>query len=312
LVIGKLAITNQHCCLTIRLLNAENGAIEKEWVESFSSTAVEQQVKSLAPQLQKLGLMLLARRNVHTLVSVLDFESLSPFDRNRWLETALARRLRGVLQRQPGVLVLERENVTALFGELRLKRGGLATGSNGKTNHWASLHNYFVVSGRINESQPDGQPLAFALQTQIKNLIDDGLRLVENKFLAGEIEAGLMRLEEQVVCAILQVRLGEVPAGRTEPDRAAEALTLANKAVQLMKLPEFKSLNFIDGFSWALPPYAFSDSGIAGDATPPRRSAARCSIPEGGADARRTQRAHQGLPLIGAGRSTGAGNSPAD
>ena len=101
----------------------------------------------LAKELRVIGLELLSRRQIHTTVSVLDFESQSRFkDRGRWQEHALTRELRAFLKQQPGVLVLEREDVEALLRETRLQRGGMASAGTGLTNSWSALP---VLSARF-------------------------------------------------------------------------------------------------------------------------------------------------------------------
>ncbi len=273
LVIATGVLTNQQLRLTVRLIDAGSGAVEGEWAEEFPPPALEGRVGELASSLHRAGLALLSRRNIHTLVSVLDFECLSPFERSRWLETTLARRLRGALQRQPGVLVLEREEVDALFDEVRLKRGGVTSGSGWETNAWANVRDYLVVSGRFGESQPEGQPLSFAIEARVENLANGGLVRLESAFPVGSMEAGLAGLEQQVVSRIPRTGPGVTWSAGSEPDRAAEALTLAGKAVGLLGLRDLASLAFIDTFAWQIPPHAFSEAGHPFDGSPQRRTA---------------------------------------
>jgi hypothetical protein len=131
--------------LVIKILDVEKGGIETELAQSFTDDGLEKAALDLAKELRPLSLRLLSRRQIHTAVSVLDYDSDSRFERGRWQERALARRLRAFLQRQPGVLVLEREDVEELLRETRLRRGGLAGANSALTNAWLALRHYPLV-----------------------------------------------------------------------------------------------------------------------------------------------------------------------
>lgn len=272
LLIGRMSLQSNVCDLTLKLLSAEQGTVEKEWTESFPPGAMEEWVRALAAQLQSWALGCLARRDIHTLVSVLDFEDLSPFQRSRWQERALARRVRGFMMKQPGVLVLEREDVNLLFEETRLRRGGLTHSQPRATDRWAKLANYFLISGTLNESQPEGQPLAFHVVAHVKNLAGDRISPVEEDFPAAAAEKALAHLENRVGEIVLENARPSATPSAPVPDHAAEAMVLANKVVRLVDPPHVKSLDFVREFGWELPPQFFGQTRHPFDNTPQRRA----------------------------------------
>jgi hypothetical protein len=231
LVIGRLALTNSQCALSLKVLNVSRGVVESSFTESFAATNLEQQARALPDRLQPLALRWLAGRGVHTLASVLDFESPSRFDRGRWQERALARQLRGFLQRQPGVLVLEREDVEELLGETRLRRGGMAPGSDAPANAWSDLRFFPLISGSITETQPEGAPLALLVQTQVRDLASGKSFEFTNAFAVEQWADGVEQIEQQLM-AVLRDGTNAVTSAAPEPDRSQEALALADKALR--------------------------------------------------------------------------------
>ena len=122
LVIGRLSLSNGLCALTVQVL-----ALDGE------RSMIQQTVERLKP----LALRWLARQDIHTLVSVVDFECQSPLPRSQWQDRAMARSVRNLLMREPGVLVLEREDVDAqlLSGERFVSRNPATRSTAGNQRH---------------------------------------------------------------------------------------------------------------------------------------------------------------------------------
>jgi len=232
LVIGQLAITNELATLSLKVLDASLGAIEATATESFALTNLETQARAFAGHLRPAALRWMARRDIHTLVSVLDFELRSHLERNRWRERAIARRLRGFLQPQPGVLVMERVQIEQLLAETRLRRGGLAKAGNADTNGWANLRHYRLVSGSLTETQPEGQPLTFRILIRLKDLADNLETQFEESIPVEKWDDGLARIEQRLWNEMAGGS-GGVPTGDLRGQRLAEARTLYDKAVKL-------------------------------------------------------------------------------
>jgi len=227
--------------LAIKILDVGQGGIEKEFNREFAEDQMAAAAGDLAKELRAIGLEMLSRRQIHTAVSVLDFESQSRFERGRWQERALARQLRAFLKQQPGVLVLEREDVEALLRETRLQRGGLAAAGTALTNAWAALRHYPLVSGTIVETQPEGSPLTLRITTQIGDLGDGRTNAFTESFPVEQWAAGVEIIEKQLNQFL---RDGESAATGSSavPDRSAEAMALANKALGLSTQPQLTNL----------------------------------------------------------------------
>lgn len=151
LVIGRLSLTNGLCVLTAKVLDAQLGAIVETATELFPPVELEVRAQGWAERFKPVALHWLARQDIHTLASVVDYECQSPLPRSQWQDRAMARSIRTLLMREPGVLVLEREDVDALFTEVRLQRGGFTQVPTTATNQWAGLRNYYLVSGSFHE-----------------------------------------------------------------------------------------------------------------------------------------------------------------
>jgi hypothetical protein len=231
--------------LAIKILDVEKGGIEKELNRDFTDDQMEAAAGELAKELRVIGLELLSRRQIHTTVSVLDFESQSRFERGRWQEHALTRELRAFLKQQPGVLVLEREDVEALLRETRLQRGGMASAGTGLTNSWSALRYYPLVSGTIDETQPEGAPLTLRIRTQVRDLGNGRTNEFTESFPVEQWAMGISNIEQRLKTVFLLEGNGGVDDGTSAPDRATEAMALANRALQLSTWPEitnFKAL----------------------------------------------------------------------
>ena len=107
LVLGKLALKGASYELALKVVSAGTGAVEKE-IEptSLNPTAIEECAKIVAGRLRAVCVGMLASREIHTVVSVPDFEGITSFEKSRWQGRAIARRIRGMFQTVPGVLVL--------------------------------------------------------------------------------------------------------------------------------------------------------------------------------------------------------------
>lgn len=232
LVIGQLAVTNEACVLSVKVLDVALGAVEANFTESFALTNLQIQARAFAAQLRTPALRWMARRDIHTLVSVLDFELRSNLERNRWRERVLARRLRGFLQPQTGVLVMEREQIEQLLAETRLRRGGLAQGSNANTNGWANLQHYRLVSGSITETQPEGQPLTFRILITVRDLAANQEAQFEESIPVEKWDDGLARIEQRLWNEMAGRGRGDL-TGDLREQHLAEARTLYDKAVKL-------------------------------------------------------------------------------
>lgn len=266
------AFTNGQSRLTVRWITVPTGAIEGEWELTVHASHPMPDLTGLVVSLHRQALQLAARREVHTLVSVLDYVCESPFDRNRWLETSLPRRLRIALRRQPGILVLEREEVDALFEEIRLQRAGIATPTPPANKPWSRVQHSCRISGRIRENQPEGQPLQLSLATRVETLADDQALDITQRFPAHALDREIAGLEQRVAEAILRSRGQEEAKVESALDRSREAQRLADLAVRLMQLPDLDSLDFVESFAWEIPPHAFSDAAHPFDTTPQRRT----------------------------------------
>ena len=277
LVIGRISQTNGGLALTTEILDVQHGAIESTADQVFAGADVETQAKAFAGRLKPLGLRWLAQRDIHTLASVLDFDLQGTLDRSRWTERAAARRLRALLQQQPGVLVLEREQVEELLAETRLRRGGLAVASGANTNGWAQLRHYQLISGTITETQPEGQPLTFHVQTRIRDLDAGGTNELAESFPATQWLEGMARVERQLLQTLFHSgnNLATSPA---DTNRTAEAMALANQALRLAGRADCSSWSdFLrlrptgmlgdNDYYWM-----FMDGGIGAQFTPQRQA----------------------------------------
>jgi hypothetical protein len=236
LVIGRLSLSNGLCALTVKVLDAQSGAIEETETELFPHTELEVRARVWAERLKPLALRWLARQDIHTLVSVVDFECQSPLPRSQWQDRAMARSVRNLLMREPGVLVLEREDVDALFTEVRLQRGGFTQVPTTTTNQWATLRNYYLVSGSFHETQPQGQPLAISVTTQIKNLEGNQGRSFVDQYLFQESDSGMSHLAAKIRDALVSTNADDAPRSQSPPDRSAEAESLIKRAFALINI----------------------------------------------------------------------------
>lgn len=279
LVIGRLALSNKLCALTVKVLDAQRGTIEETVSESFPPGELETRARALAERLKPLALRWLARQDIHTLASVLDFDLQGTLDRSRWAERAVARRLRGFLQQQPGVLVLEREQVEELLAETRLRRGGLSVASGGNTNGWTQLRHYQLIAGTISETQAEGQPLTFRIQTRIRDLENGGTNEFTESFPADRWADGVERIEKRLNTILQQDAKNGASSG-VIPDRSVEeAFELVERAVRLGNSRQFSSFREIlrhrpDGLIHDFPlPYLFNEGGFVGRKTAGRQAA---------------------------------------
>lgn len=275
ILIGRLSRTNGRCELGFKVLDATHGAIEASFTESFAATDLEKQTRVFSERLRLLALRCLARRDIHTLVSVLDFDSQSRFERGRWQEKALARRLRGFLQQQPGVLVLEREDVEELLRETRLRRGGLAVAGSANTNGWSNLRSFPLVSGTIIETQPEGAPMTLRVLTRVLDLNSGATNEFTGSFPVERWAEGVGSIEQRLL-AVLAGETGAATNGATSPDRSAEAIALADKALRSSTLAFFMSLESLvhrrpSGVLSVWDLNAFNEGGLPGR-TPGRRA----------------------------------------
>ena len=228
--------------LAIKILNVEKGASEKELVQSFAGEAMEASVRVLATDLRAVGLRLLAQRRIHTLAAVHDFDLESALDWNRWRERAIARRLRVFLQRQPGVLVLEREDVEALLQEMRLRRGGLAAPEDTVTNRWPALRHYLLVTGTIAETQPEGQPLTLRITTRLRALESGDTSEFAETFAAEKWYEGIGRVETGLRKSLPSDAQIQAPTlGQGGTNSVLEAFALYARALKLTGVWEFST-----------------------------------------------------------------------
>ena len=209
-LISQLSVTGQECQVSARLIQVADATMGREFVVSFGSSNVEAVVKRFTRELEQAGLDWLHRRGLQTFVCVPDYENLSPFPRSGWLETAISRRLCRRLEQQPGVLVVEREDLDFLLKETRLKMAGLSKSGEPMT----AVGRYLLISGRFDERQPEGAALALRVTTQIQDCQTKAMQKLETEFPATAVETGLQALDVAVCQAVLNP--GTVPTTATE------------------------------------------------------------------------------------------------
>lgn len=279
LVIGRFSVSNGQCMITAKVLDAQRGTIEDTVTEAFPLAEFETRAKTFANRLQPLALRWLARRDIHTLASVLDFDLQGTLDRSRWTERAAARRLRGFLQQQPGLLVLEREQVEELLAETRLRRGGLTAAGIANTNGWAHLRHYQLISGTVTETQPEGQPPTFRVQTRLRDLDAGGTNEFTESFPASQWQEGMGHIEWQLRKVLVDGgNSGGAKQTNGVVDRSSEALDLFARALKLTGIWEFSTPDTFqefcsDGLLWDNALYtAFGESRIPMRGVPIRRA----------------------------------------
>jgi hypothetical protein len=232
LVIGRLSLTNNLCALSLKVLDVARGAMAASLTDTFAVTNLDTHVGAVAERLRPIALHWLARRDIHTLASVLDFDLESRFNRSRWQQKALVRRLRAFLQQQPGVLVLEREDVEELLHETRLQRGGLAIPGAGNTNGWAALRHFPLVSGTLTETQPEGAPLSLRIVTRVRDLASGASHEFQETFPAEQWTEGVDRIGRRL-WAEMAGESRRTTNAAPAADRSREAMELADKALRL-------------------------------------------------------------------------------
>ncbi len=252
LVLGKLTLKGAAYELALKVVSAGTGAVEKEFEPTFMNpSAVEECAKTVAGRLRAAGLGMLARREIHTVVSVPDFESITSFEKSRWQGRAIARRIRGMFQIVPGVLVLEREDMDMLYQEVRLARGGITDGGDSLGRRWGKLKNYLLFSGTVKESQPEGQQAALRVDVRMRNLSGGGERSFDVTFAVDDMASGMTRVEQKSQELAVEVSGRSDKKSFQKLDRSAEALALAEMAVYLLNSgKDVNSLKRVDDLRW--------------------------------------------------------------
>jgi hypothetical protein len=270
LITGSLTQAVLH--LDLRWVTVTNAAVEQTWQITLNPSAPIPDLTQLIASLQQQALTWAQNRDTPTLVSISDFEFQSPFDRHRWLETGLPRRLRHGLRSYPGLFVLEREEMDALFTEKRLQRAGITSPNPPPPRPPSRITSAWHVSGRFRETQPAGQPLLLILETSLENRHTSEIQSWTNQVPAHDLPQAILNLQHQLAQACLSGRPVRDPVDPPPHAARDEALRLADQAVRLIGLPDLTSLASMEPFAWQLPTHAFSEARYPFDTSPQRRT----------------------------------------
>jgi len=257
--------------LTVRVANTANEGIERELVQHITSHDLESSVQELVKQLEPVALGMLSYRAIHTAVSILDYESVAPFERTKWQERAIARRLRAYFQRQPGVLVLERERVDELLDEARMAAGGI-TKTNSVAARWTRLTKHFVISGTVNETQREGEPLKFKTVTEVRNVRSGMVTSVSEEYPASNTDQGMSRIESHVARMVSAVLGESTQAIAATNNRAREAALLVDQLFKLLHEPELRDLRAVRYFALEFPAQFFTAARVPFESSPERKA----------------------------------------